>query len=101
MVRIGRFHNDVGPDTQKSKENDDYQRKFQEIAVNEVIDISQEPLAMEANDLLNEEPDEEEIIREMKNVKESTPGKKQVRMIYIKESGDEMKKEVVKMIQFI
>ena len=41
-----------------------------EIAVNEVTDIRQEPLAMEANDLLNEEPDEEEIIREMMNVKE-------------------------------
>ena len=66
----------------------------EEIAVNEVTDIGQEPLAMEAKDLLNEEPDEEENIREMKNVKESTPGKDQVRMIYIKESGDEMKKEV-------
>ena len=66
----------------------------EEIAVNEVTDIGQEPLAIEAKDLLNEEPDEEENIREMKNVKESIPGKDQVRMIYIKESGDEMKKEV-------
>ena len=48
---------------------------------------------MEANDLLNEGPDEDKIIREMKNVKESIPGKDHVRMIYIKESGDEMKKE--------
>ena len=36
---------------------------------------------MEANDLLNVELDEE-IIREMKNVKESTPGKDKVRMVY-------------------
>ena len=42
------------------------------ISVNEVMDICQELLALEANDLLNGEPDEEEIIREMKNVKEST-----------------------------
>ena len=72
-----------------------------EIAVNEMTDIRQELLAMEANDLLNEEPDKEEIIREMKNVKESTLGKDQLRMIYIKESGDEMKKELVKMVQFM
>ena len=66
-----------------------------------MTDIRQEPLAMEENDLLNEKPHEEEIIREMKNVKESIPGKDQVRMIYIKESGYEMKKELVKMVQFI
>ena len=64
-----------------------------------MTDIRQEPLVMEANDLLNEEPDEEEIIRKIKNVKESTLGKDQVRMIYIKEFGNEMKKEVVKMVQ--
>ena len=63
--------------------------------------ISQELLAMEANDSLNEEPDEEKIIRERKNMKESTPGKDQVRMIYMKESGDEMKEEAVKMVQFM
>ena len=56
---------------------------------------------MEENDLLNEEPDEEEIIREMKNEKESTLGKDQVRIKYIKELGNEMKKEVVKMVQFM
>ena len=71
------------------------------IAVTEVTDIRQKLLAMEANDLLNGEPDEEEIIREMKNVKESTLVKDEVRMIYIKESGDEMEKEVVKMVQFM
>ena len=72
-----------------------------EIAVNDVTDIRKELLAMEANDLLNEEPDEEEIIREMKNVKESTLGKYQIRMIYIKESEDVMKNEVAKMVQFM
>ena len=69
-----------------------------EIAVNEVMDFRNELLAMEVNDLLIEEPDEEEIIREMENMKESTLGKDQVKMIYIKESGDEMKKEAVKMV---
>ena len=69
--------------------------------MNEVTDIRQEPLAMEANDLLNEEPDEEEIMREIKNVKASTQGKDQVRMTYIVESGDHMKKEVVTMVQFM
>ena len=58
-----------------------------------MTDIRQEPLVKEANDLLNEEPHGEEIIREMKNVKEFTLGKDQVRMIYIKGSGDEMKRE--------
>ena len=35
------------------------------------------------------------------NVKESISGKDQVRMIYMKESGDERKKEAVKMVQFM
>ena len=35
------------------------------------------------------------------NVKESSSGKDQVRMMYMKESGDEMKKEAVKMVQFM
>ena len=60
------------------------------------MDIRQELLTMEENDLLIEEPDEEEI-----NVKESSSEKDQVRMTYMKESGDEMKKEAVKMVQFM
>ena len=39
--------------------------------------------------------------REMKNVKESTLRKDQVRVIYMKESGDEMKKEALKMVQLM
>ena len=35
------------------------------------------------------------------NVKESSSGKDQVRMTYMKESGDEMKKEAVKMVHFM
>ena len=35
------------------------------------------------------------------NVKESSSGKDQVRMAYMKESGDEIKKEAVKMVQFM
>ena len=58
-----------------SGERFDNPREEIEIAVNEVIDIRKEPLAREAKGLLNEEPDEEEIIREMNNVKRSTPGK--------------------------
>ena len=67
-----------------------------EIAVNEMMDIRQELLAMEENDLLIEEPDEEEI-----ECEGSSSGKDQVRMTYMKESGDEMKKEAVKMVQFM
>ena len=78
-----------------------FENPREEIAVNEVTNNRHEPLAMEANDLFNEKPDEEEIISEMKNVKESSPGKDQVRIIYINESGNEMKKEVVKMVQFM
>ena len=35
------------------------------------------------------------------NVKESSSGKDQVRMTYMKESVDEIKKEAVKMVQFM
>ena len=78
-----------------------FENPREEIAVNEVNDNHQETLAMEANDLLNEDPDEEEIIREMKNLEESTSRKDHVRIIIIKESGDVMKKEVINMVQFM
>ena len=51
------------------------------------MDIRQELLAMEENDLLIEEPDEEEIECEGIQLR-----KDQVRIKYMKESGDEMKK---------
>ena len=35
------------------------------------------------------------------NVKESSLGRDQISMTYMKESGDEMKKEAVKMVQFM
>ena len=66
-----------------------------EIAVNEVMDIRQELLAMEKNDLLRNQ------MKRRLNVKESSSGKDQVRMTYMKESLDEMKKEAVKMVQFM
>ena len=66
-------------------------RKEIEIEVNEVMDNRQEPLAIEEHDLWNEESDEEEIIREMKNVKKSTLRKDQVRMIYGTSRNQEMR----------
>ena len=46
-------------------------------------------------------PQEEEIEREMKIVKESAPGRDGVRMKYIRKSGKIMKKIIVSMVKFV
>ena len=70
-------------------------------AVNTVRDVRRTRKAKEANNTLNETPNEDEIRREMKNVKDSAPGKDQVRMIYINEASEEVKTTIIKTVQYM
>lgn len=70
-------------------------------AVRRVKDISETERAREANDLMNETPQEEEILNEMKKVKDSAPGEDGVRMRYISCACPEVRAEVVRTVQFM
>ena len=75
-------------------------RRLEEI-LEEVEDISNTDRAREANDLINEEPEEEEIEDIMKGVKDSAPGEDNIRMSYIWHSCTEIKEKVVQMVKFM
>ena len=70
-------------------------------AVNRVEDLRNTRKASEANEMLNETPEEEEIEAAMKEIKDSAPGKDQVRMRYIRGACQDVKERVVKMIKFM
>ena len=67
--------------------------------VERVEDMSGTARAREANDLMNEVPQEEEVLREMRRVKDSAPGEDGVRMVYINSACPEVKAEVVRMVR--
>ena len=75
-------------------------RRLEDI-LEEVEDISNTDRAREANDLINEEPQEEEIEDTMKEVKDSAPGEDNIRMSYIWHSCREIKEKVVQMVKFM
>ena len=64
---------------------DTYERNPEQIeaALEEVQDLQTLPEAREANDLLNELPEAEEILDEMKKVRDSAPGEDEGRIKYI------------------
>ena len=66
-----------------------------------VEDISRTEKAREANSLMNEIPPPEEVIKEMGNVKDSSPGEDGVRMRYINCACPEVRGEVVRLVQFM
>ena len=70
-------------------------------AVERVTDISDTERAREANNLINETPQEEEIVTEMKKVKDSAPGEDGVRMKYINCACPEVREEIVKLVVFM
>ena len=47
--------------------------------------------AIEANELLNERPEREEIVMAMNEMRDSAPGEDGVRLLYIREAYDEVK----------
>ena len=72
-----------------------------ELALERTKDLRRTTVARELNDLLNEMPEEEEIYKEMKRVKDSAPGEDGVRMRYITQADPEIQREVIKMVQFM
>ena len=82
---------------------DRYERGAEEIdeAVGAVRDLRGTEEARDAEALLNETPQEEEIERAVKRMKESAPGKDGVRLCYIKEAPPEVKAELVRMVKFM
>ena len=72
-----------------------------ELALERTKDLRRTTIARELNDLLNEMPEEEEILEEMKRVKDSAPGEDGVRMRYITQADPEIHRELIKMVQFM
>lgn len=70
-----------------------------EEAVNGATDLREEVRAREANELLNEVPEREEIERAMNEMKESAPGEDGVRIGYIRLACEEVKERVIEMVR--
>ena len=67
--------------------------------VREMGDYRLDPKHMEANDVMNRTPDENEIIKCIAEVKDSAPGRDGVRISYIREACEELKKDLISLIQ--
>ena len=72
-----------------------------EEAVGEVVDISETELAREWRDYLDGVPGREEILEQMKGMRESAPGGDGVRLIYMTQGGGMLTEKVIEMIQFM
>ena len=70
-----------------------------EEAVNGARDLRGDARAMEENARMNEVPSVEEIEEVMKEMRESAPGEDGVRISYVKYACDEMRTEVIEMVQ--
>ena len=66
-----------------------------------VKDIRNTKLAKDWNEIMNTVPSNEEIVEQMKQIRESAPGEDNVRMIYIKKAGPEMQYEVCELIRYM
>ena len=82
---------------------DRYERNTGQIedALEEVRDLRALPEAREANVLLNELPEEEEILEEMRNIRDSAAGEDEVRMRYINWTDARIKMKVVELVRQI
>ena len=78
-----------------------YKREPEQIeeALEIVLDLRENDEAKEWNDMLNQRPEEEEIVAEMKNVKDSAPGRDEVRMRYINSADAEIRRLVIETVQ--
>lgn len=69
--------------------------------VSRVEDLNHLEKAVQANELLNETPEDEEIKSEMKKMRDSAPGEDGVRLNYILKATEEVKDRVIKMVQYM
>ena len=70
-----------------------------EAAADLVEDISQTDKARRCADILETTPSREEILSEMKKMRESAPGEDGVRLIYLFKGGPEVLDKVIQMVQ--
>ena len=70
-------------------------------AVADVEDISETELAVEWKEILDAVPSREEILEQIKGMRESAPGGDGVRLIYMMKGGESMKGKMIEMIQFM
>ena len=94
---------------------DDFKRHFQDISkdqyennpddiersVNNIDDISQTVKARLWAERLNETPSREEILQQMKKMKESAPGRDGARLIYLLQGGPEILDKLITMVQYM
>ena len=66
-----------------------------------VEDISETEEATREAEILNATPSREEILKEMKKMKESAPGEDGVRLIYLFKGGPEVIEKVIEIVQFM
>ena len=71
------------------------------MAVDKIEDISNTEKAQEWAERLDAIPEREEILDQMKKMKESAPGKDGVRMNYLLQGGPEIIERVVNMVQIM
>ena len=64
-------------------------------------DISNTTKARDWNETLNMMPEREEIVSQMKKMKDSTPGDDGVRLLYLLEAGEGVLQLLITMIQFM
>ena len=70
-----------------------------ENAVGGAKDLRENEEAIEANRRMNEIPGREEVMKAMKDMRESAPGEDGVRIGYIKNACDEMKEAVIELVR--
>ena len=72
-----------------------------EAAADLVEDISNTEEARLWSDILEQTPSREEILKEMKKMRESAPGEDGVRLIYLFKGGPEIIEKVIEMVQYM
>lgn len=82
-----------------SKDRYEEEPRVIEEAVRGAVDLRNDRRAREANELLNEVPEREEIMDAMKEMRESAPGKDGVRIGYIRNACEEVKGKVIEIVR--
>jgi hypothetical protein len=72
-----------------------------ERAVDKVTDISGTDKAREWSEMLESTPEREEILTEMRKMRDSAPGEDGVRLIMLLKGGEEVTERIIKLVQFM
>ena len=72
-----------------------------ERAVNRVTDISNTDRAREWSEMLEATPEREEILTEMRKMRDSAPGEDGVRLIMLMKGGEEVTERIIRLVQFM